>query len=389
MFSIFIAFSLSLDNGLALTPPMGWMAWEQFRCETDCAKHPDSCISENLFVDMIDRLAADGWLEAGYNSINIDDCWSAKDRDENGELYPDQERFPHNITWLANYAHSKGVKLGIYNDYGTLTCAGYPGSEGYLNRDAKTFAKWGVDMLKMDGCYSNTLDLPDAYPGMAHFLNNTGRQILYSCSWPAYNMDMDYEPLPEHCNMWRNYYDIAATWYSVNGIIEKWGSTPEWAKYAGPGHWNDPDQLMIGLKGGELNEVESKTQFAIWAIVAAPLIMSNDLRHIEPWAVKILQNKEVIAVSQDKLGKQGIRITPTTEDKSVWYRELENGEYAVALFNRGSSAADITANFSEFLPSTTWKLRDLYEHQDLGTFTGSYTAKNVPAHGTVILRLTN
>lgn len=177
---LFAAPAFCLDNGLALTPPMGWMAWEQFRCEVDCKKNPKSCISENLFVDMIDRFHDDGWTKFGYEYICIDDCWMGKGRDANGEIYPDPERFPHGIKWLADYAHSKGVKLGIYNDYGTLTCGGYTGSEGYLVRDAKTFASWGVDMLKMDGCYSNIRDQSDGYPAMMHFLNATGRTIMAS-----------------------------------------------------------------------------------------------------------------------------------------------------------------------------------------------------------------
>ena len=153
--------------------------------------------------------------------VNIDDCWMTHDRDENGRLYPDPERFPHGIKWLADYAHSKGVKLGIYNDYGTKTCGGYMGSEGYLQKDAQTFAEWEVDYLKMDGCYSQLLDQNDAYPAMTRFLNETGRKIVYSCSWPAYDMAMDYAPLPPNCNLWRNWDDIECNWRSIKSIIDK------------------------------------------------------------------------------------------------------------------------------------------------------------------------
>ncbi|OHS95043.1 hypothetical protein TRFO_38776 [Tritrichomonas foetus] len=386
MLFVFLGLVLSLDNGLALTPPMGWMAWEQFRCETDCSKYPNDCINENLFVDMIDRIAEDGWLELGYEYVSIDDCWMGKGRDVNGELYPDQSRFPHNITWLAEYAHKKGVKLGIYNDFGTLTCGGYTGSEGYLRVDALTFGKWKVDMLKMDGCYSELINQRDGYPAMTHFLNKTGRPILYSCSWPAYDDKMDYSPLPEHCNLWRNYGDITSSWPTVKTIIDKWGNTPEWAKYAGPGHWNDPDQLMIGLKGGKITKIEGETQMAIWAIVAAPLIMSNDLRQLEDWAKEILQNKEVIEVDQDPLGIQGFRLTENI-DKQVWYRQLSNNEWAVALFNHGESTTDITVTFKDFAPKDTYTLRDLFKHEDIGTISNSYTGKDIPAHGVVFLRL--
>lgn len=388
MFVFLLSTAIALDNGLGLTPPMGWMAWEQFKCQTDCTKYPEDCISERLFVDMIDKIAEDGWLEAGYEYVNIDDCWMGKGRDVNGELYPDQARFPHNITWLSRYAHSKGVKLGIYNDFGTLTCGGYTGSEGYLLTDAKTFAKWEVDMLKMDGCYSELLNQRDGYPAMTHFLNKTGRPIMYSCSWPAYDSSMDYSPLPEHCNLWRNYGDITSTWPVVHAVIDKWGNTPEWAQYAGPGHWNDPDQLMIGLKNGQITEIEGETQMAIWAIVAAPLFMSNDLRKLEPWAKTILQNKEVIAVDQDKAGIAGIRMTPKGENKQVWLRQLSDGHYAVALFNAGETATDISFSFSDLkLPKNTYTLRDLFKHADLGQVTGSYTGTTIPPHGVLFLRL--
>jgi hypothetical protein len=305
--------NLALDNGLALTPPMGWMAWEQYHCILDCEAYPRNCIGEDLFVDMVDRLAEDGWLELGYNMVNIDDCWMSNARDANDELTANSTRFPHGIKWLSDYAHSKGIKLGIYNDYGTETCGGYPGSEGYLEKDAKTFANWEVDYLKMDGCDSPLLDKGDAYPAMHYFLNATGRPIVYSCSWPAYNQSMSYDPLPPHCNLWRNYNDIRSNWTRILQIINIWGTHPQWADYAGPGHWNDPDQIIIGMTPNSwaslLPQSESRTIMSIWAIVAAPLIMSNDLRNITSYARDILMNKEVIDVDQDPLGKAGIRLS--------------------------------------------------------------------------------
>jgi alpha-N-acetylgalactosaminidase len=392
MLAVLLGVAFSLDNGLALTPPMGWMAWEQFHCENNCEKYPKTCISEQLFIDMIDHLAGDGWLEFGYEYINIDDCWMGKGRDANGKIYADQKRFPHGIAWLADYAHKKGVKLGIYNDYGTLTCGGYTGSEGYLRVDAHTFAEWKVDMLKMDGCYSHTLDMADSYPAMMHFLNETGRPIMYSCSWPAYDQKMNYGPLPPHCNLWRNYGDIQGNWNSVKNIMDKWGNTPEWIPYAGPGHWNDPDQLVIGMQKNAwtatLNAAESRTQMSIWSILAAPLIMSNDLRNISTWAKEVLTNKEVIAVDQDKLGKQGRRVTEAGNDAAVWVRELEKGEYAVALQNRGDSTRDITVKFNSFTTSSRLKLRDLWQHKDIGEYTSEYTASSVPAHDVVFFRAT-
>ena len=364
------------------------MQWEQFRCNVDCEKYPKDCISENLFIDMIDRLADDGWIEYGYDMINIDDCWMTHDRDANGKLYPDPQRFPHGIKYLADYAHSKGVKLGIYNDYGKHTCGGYTGSEGYLLDDARTFAEWEVDYLKMDGCYSELLDQHDAYPAMARFLNETGRKIVYSCSWPAYDLDMDYAPLPPNCNLWRNWDDIECNWRSIKSIMDKFGNNTKWAEYAGPGHWNDADMIVAGLKGGTLTEDESKSHFAVWSILASPLIMSNDLRELPAWAVKILRNKEIIAVDQDVMGKQGIRVTPFEEQRSVWARPLANGDIAVALHNHGDEVVDIPLDFAIVGTASKYSIRDLYEHEELGVFTDSYVAKQVPVHGVQMLRMT-
>jgi alpha-N-acetylgalactosaminidase len=392
MLAALLAGSLALVNGLALTPPMGWMTWEQYHCETDCAAHPTTCISESLIVAMIDHLSKDGWLDAGYEYVNIDDCWSGFGRDANGELYPEPIRFPHGIQWLADYAHSKGVKLGIYADIGFQTCGGYTGSKGYHLKDAKTFAKWGIDMLKLDGCNCERVDMADVHPAMSHFLNSTGRPILFSVEWPLYDSEADYSLFPTYFNMWRNYHDIASRWSSVRDVIDKWFNEVGWATFAGPGHWNDPDQLMIGMTPNEwvdgLTPAESRTQFALWAILAAPLVMSNDLRNVTDWGKQILINKEVIAVSQDLGGLQGYRLTPFGNDATVWIRNLISGDFAVALFNRGEAPIDITVKFSAFTQITSFKVRDLYNHADLGAYSGSFTATDVPAHDTVIVRLT-
>ena len=320
--------------------------------------------------------------------INIDDCWMTHDRDEKGRLYPDPERFPHGMKWLADYAHSKGVKLGIYNDYGTHTCGGYTGSEGYLLEDARTFAEWEVDYLKMDGCYSQLLDQHDGYPAMARFLNETGRKIVYSCSWPAYDQEMDYSLLPPNCNLWRNWYDIQSHWHSIKNIIEKFGNETRWADYAGPGHWNDADMIVVGLRGGDLTIDESKSHFALWSILASPLIMSNDLREFPDWARRIVQNKEIIAVDQDVMGKQGIRYTPYEENRQIWARPLANGDWAVALHNHGEEVVDIPFDFKLLGKTSRYAIRDLYEHKDLGEFENTFVAEKVPVHGVQMLRIT-
>ncbi|KAK8794761.1 hypothetical protein WA158_003278 [Blastocystis sp. Blastoise] len=385
---LFVASVFALDNGLALTPPMGWMPWEQYRCTIDCKTHPDGCVNEDLFIKMTDKMVEDGYLEAGYDRINIDDCWSTHERDANHRLVPDPERFPHGMKYVGDYMHSKNIYFGIYNDYGTLTCEGYPGSKGYLEIDAETFASWGVDALKMDGCYSEVLDQMDAYPAMSYFLNATGRPILYSCSWAAYAGSTDnykyYEMLPKYCNLWRNWWDIRPTWASIRQIMTVFGNTSLWFKYAGPGHWNDPDMIVIGMKDG-LNKDESETQMAIWSVLAAPLYMTNDLRNITSWAKEILLNKEVIAVDQDPLGISGYRIGEA-KNEEVWVRQLQNNEWAIVLLNSNDQPATVTTKFSEFTQVKSFALRNLFTHTDLGIFTESYTNEQVPPHGVIMLR---
>ncbi|KAK8803329.1 hypothetical protein WA158_001023 [Blastocystis sp. Blastoise] len=254
-------------------------------------------------------------------------------------------------------------------------------------RDAETFASWNVDYLKMDGCYSNSLDHSDGYPAMAYFLNATGRPIVYSCSWPAYTPDADYSKLAKYCNLWRNWYDIGHSWYSIIHIIDHWGEKTEWAPFAGPGHWNDPDMLVVGMKDG-LNKYESKSQMSIWAIVAAPYLMSNDLRNIDDWARELLINKEVIAIDQDPLGKQGRRLCDTETLNQVWIRDLVNDEYAIALLNKDDKPINITVSFKDFTTKTNLHLRDLWNHKDLGVFETEYTAIDVQPHDTVLLKAT-
>ena len=240
----------------------------------------------------------------------------------------------------------------------------------------------------MDGCYSELLDQSDAYPAMTRFLNETGRKIVYSFSWPAYDMEMDYAPLPPFCNLWRIWDDIECIWLSIKCIMDKFGNETKWAEYAGPGHWNEADMIVAGLKGGSLTEDESKSHFAIWSILASPLIMSNDHRALPEWAVKILRNKEIIAVDQDVMGKQGIRITPFEETRSVWARPLANGDVAVALHNHGEEVVDIPLDFKIIGNKMKYSLRDLYEHEELGEFESRYVAMSVPVHGVQMLRLT-
>lgn len=323
-----------LDNGLALTPPMGWLSWQRYRCNTNCKNDPNNCISEKLYMTMADKLVSEGYRDVGYQYVNIDDCWMAMERDSNGSLVADPDRFPSGIKALADYVHSKGLKLGIYEDFGTKTCGGYPGSKFYLQKDAETFASWGVDMLKLDGCYTDTADMDEGYPLMEFYLNRTGRPILYSCSWPAYIVGHsipDYKKIAKFCNIWRNYGDIDDSWGSVKSIISFYGNDEgNFSQVAGPGNFNDPDMLIIGDYG--LSYDEQRAQMALWAIMASPLFMSNDLAHVPAESKAILQNRRAIAVNQDPLGKQGTRLY-TMGKVEIWSKPLSGGSFAFAFLN--------------------------------------------------------
>lgn len=333
---IFISLIISLyalNNGLALTPPMGWLTWERFRCNIDCVKDPENCISEHLIKKQADRLVKDGYLALGYEYVIIDDCWLATTRDnQTHQLQPDPIRFPNGIKALADYVHSKGLKFGIYEDYGTKTCAGYPGSMDFLQLDAQTFASWGVDYLKFDGCNSNSLQMNKGYPEMSNYLNKTGRPILFSCEWPLYDHLVGYERVSQYCNTWRNWLDVDDKFDSVYGIIDYYATKQgEFSKHQGPGAFNDPDMLVIGNYG--LTVGQSRTQMAMWSLLAAPLIMSTDLTTIQPWAKDILQNRNLIAINQDKLGKMGIKFLLAYPDIDVWHKHLDNYKTAFVMIN--------------------------------------------------------
>ncbi|XP_048400862.1 alpha-galactosidase A isoform X2 [Stegostoma tigrinum] len=329
----------SLDNGLAITPIMGWLHWERFLCNVDCREDPHNCISEKLYMQMADIMATEGWKDVGYNYVCVDDCWLASTRDANHRLQPNPKRFPSGMKKLADYIHSKGLKFGIYQDVGTNTCAGYPGSYGYYELDAQTFADWGVDLLKFDGCNFINLDIMiEGYKNMSLALNKTGRDIVYSCEWPFYLWpfkEPNYTDIKKYCNQWRNDGDINDSWGSVKTIID-WTANHQSliAPVAGPGGWNDPDMLVIGNFG--LSRDQQMTQMALWAIMAAPLLMSNDLRNLDADSKALLQNQYVIAINQDPLGVQGQRVSKL-RNFELWSRPLAGGGFAYATINRAET----------------------------------------------------
>ncbi|CAO1331323.1 unnamed protein product [Diamesa serratosioi] len=373
---VFIALVVSvtsLDNGLAKTPPMGWMSWERFRCITDCDKYPDDCISERLFKEMADVMVRDGYLAAGYEYVNIDDCWAEFERDKSGKMVADKKRFPSGMKALADYIHSKGLKFGLYGDYGTLTCAGYPGSIDHLEIDAKSLAEWDVDFFKFDGCNVETDVMVDGYVKFGQLMNKTGRPIMYSCSWPAYFEHYrkpatipDYEILKKTCNLWRNWRDIDDSWESVLFIADYFSLNQDRvAPHAGPGHWNDPDTLLLGNYG--LSYDQSKAQLAMWAVLAAPFLLSTDLRHVKPEIKELLLNREIIAVDQDAMGIQG-RLEHKANGIEIWSRPIlpivdTFTSYAVAFVNRRNDGAP--SGFAVKLSDIKLNCPSGYQVQDL------------------------
>lgn len=334
--AIYISRGYCLNNGLALTPPMGWMTWERFRCTTDCVASPKDCISEDLVISMAYNMKNLGFLAAGYKYIVIDDCWLNKNRSTDGSLIPDPIRFPNGMPYLSSVIHNLGFQFGIYEDYGTKTCAGYPGSLNFMEQDIKTFVSWGVDYIKLDGCNSNVQSQPLGYAQYSHYLNLTKRPIVFSCSWPAYydvkNINSSLAALLQNsCNLWRMYDDIDDTWSSVLGIINYYKiNYNQFSKWAAPGHWNDPDMLIIGNSG--LNYAQQRVQMGMWAIFAAPLLMSNDLRNISTDSVKLLQNRNILAINQDRLGNQGYFLFEH-DLVQVWRRDLLGNRTAIAVLN--------------------------------------------------------
>jgi len=401
----------ALDNGAALTPPMGWLSWERFACQVDCEAEPYNCISAQLYKDMADRMEADGWKKAGYEYVNVDDCWPASSRDANGLIQADERRFPGGIKALCEYIHTKGLKCGLYTDIGPTTCGGYAalnvtddtGNTQFV-RDMENFASWGIDSLKVDGCNQATSMMPVTYPRLSAALvaagKGEGRPIVYSCSWPAYISNhmtkAVYESLKSNCNMWRNYVDIIDTWGSVKRITKWWQQNQDsLVAVAGPGHWNDPDMILAGNPG--LSQSEYEVQFSLWSIFAAPLLLSNDLRTIDDAAKGLLQNPDVIAVNQDTLGIQGRCISGEVPDgQSVWLRPLAGGDVAVAMFNGHAGVPSTPHNMSisardAGLNMTAFTVYDLLRRRPVGdykpfVFVDTYSAE-VPVSSVHFVRL--
>ncbi|GAA2251498.1 hypothetical protein GCM10010430_38200 [Kitasatospora cystarginea] len=358
----------AIDNGLALTPPMGWNDWNAFGCD----------VSAKLVEQTADRLVSSGLKAAGYQYVNIDDCWLTKSRDVSGNLVPDPVKFPDGIKGVADYVHSKGLKLGIYQSAGTMTCAGYPGSLGHEQQDANSFASWGVDYLKYDNCYNMGLPGKQRYQAMGDALARTGRQIVYSlCNWGEESVASWGGSVG---NLWRTTGDIDASYGRMLSIVHQ---NMPLAASAKPGAWNDPDMLEVG---NGMTPTEDRTEFSLWAEMAAPLIAGTDLRTASPATLAIYGNREVIAVDQDQLGRQGVPVS-TTGGLDVLAKPLADGSVAVTLFNENTAPAVMSTTAAAIgLPRAKgYTLRDLWAHRT--TETAGTISANVPGHGTVMYRV--
>lgn len=374
---------------LAQTPPMGWNSWNTFAGN----------INEQVVRETAEAMIRNGMRDAGYTYIVIDDTWSLKQRDEQGNLVADPAKFPSGMKALGDWLHANGFKFGIYSCAGRMTCGGYPGSWGHEFQDARTFASWGVDYLKYDWCYTETADARDAYKRIRDALYAAGRPVVLSiCEWGT---SKPWEWAQDVGHLWRTTGDIYDSYDGKKGWEVGWkrildlqyelvpsSTGPDGiAKYAGPGHWNDPDMMEVGSSG--LTFAESRAHFGLWAILAAPLMAGNDVRNMSEEIRALLTDRDVIAINQDRLGKQGYRVLAAPSDNiEIWVRELENKEWAVALLNTSPEEEELTADWSYFhwFLHGNHEIRDVWTKQVVGDTSRPYVAR-VASHDIALLRL--
>ena len=363
--------SLCVGQPLAQTPPMGWNSWNKF----------EEKVNAQVVKEIADAMISSGMKDVGYVYVNIDDTWEGK-RDAQGVLQPN-EKFP-DMKALADYVHSKGLKIGIYSSPGPKTCAGFEGSYQHEEQDARTWAAWGIDYLKYDWCSAKDVykidDMPAVYKKMSDALKAAGRPIVFSLC--QYGLHKVWEwSAASGGNLWRTTGDIEDSWKSMStiGFDKQTGLE----KYAGPGHWNDPDMLEIG--NGRMDSVEYRTHMSLWAMLAAPLLAGNDLRSMDDETKQILTNPEIIAIDQDKLGNQGYRIAKEGRTET-WVKPLEGGDLAVALFNRDDRPQLMMAKWTDLGLKGNHRVRDVWAHADRGKIKDLYEAE-VSAHGAVVIRV--
>jgi alpha-galactosidase len=383
------------SNGLALTPPLGWSSWNNFGED----------INEQLLIETIDAMVANGMRDAGYVFVNLDDGWQRyKGSRRDHPLEIDPVKFPHGIAYLADYAHARGMKLGIYSGPGQETCAGYTGSEGHEAQDAEMFARWGVDHLKYDACCSHRdapkTELQRIFRTMADALMMQKRGIVLHachCGWG----DIWEWAAALGANHWRigqdisddfNYPDNREGYYF--DVLDQLDRGVGIEKYSGPGHWNDYDMLIVGLNGmskqlvgSGASNTEYRTHFSLWAMVSSPMLVGADVRHLDADSLETLLNREVIAVSQDPSGSVATKVRDDG-DLEVFAKELADGSMAVLLLNRGAATADMTFSPRRDLqsPMDRYSVRDLWQHRDLGSYDIPFTAE-VQSHEAKVYRI--
>jgi alpha-galactosidase len=367
----------ALDNGLARTPPMGWNSWNKFACDG---------LNEKVIRDTADQIASNGMKEAGYQYVNLDDCWQVS-RDAQGNIVVDASKFPSGIKALADYVHAKGLKLGIYTDAGTKTCAGRPGSMGHEYQDATQYAEWGVDYVKVDWC--NTLPGQGAESSYTLFRNAiaaSGRPMVFSiCEWGSNKPWLWAGPVG---NLWRATDDIQDCWdckkpWGGVGVVQILDLMDGLQTYSGPGHWNDPDMLEVG--NGGMTTDEDRAHFSMWALFSAPLLVGTDLTRMSAETKATLLNRDVIAIDQDPAGFQGHRVKKDG-DLEVWSKQLADGGRAVVLLNRSAATAPISVAWTDigYPNSISANVRDLWSKKNFPSQKGSYSAQ-VPSHAAVMI----
>lgn len=379
---------------LADAPQMGWNSWNKFQGNID----------ENIIKTIADAMVSTGLRDAGYLYINMDDCWHGE-RDENGFIQANKKRFPHGVKWLADYVHSKGLKLGIYSDCGSKTCAGMPGSLGHEYQDALQYARWGIDYLKEDWCNTTNINAKGAYQLMSDALRSAGRPVFHSmCEWGD---NMPWRWARDIGHSWRIGPDIwcsfdslrvfpTYTQYSVMNCIAK---NDTLRQYAGRGHWNDPDMLEVG--NGMTNN-EDRAHFTMWCMMASPLIIGNDIRYMSKNTKEILLNKEMIEVDQDSLCVQGYHHS-NIKGLQIWFKPLYNGDWAMTILNTTKKPVTYGINWQNFNFKDTqvsdkstdfdkieYNVRNLWLHKSDGKTSTENSVERtitVPSHDVISYRL--
>jgi|ERR1043165_3012392 alpha-galactosidase len=383
---------IEIGDKLCLTPPMGWNSWNVFT----------NTLDEKLVVEITDAMVSSGMRDLGYQYINMDDYWHAPSRAEDGKPVADPVKFPHGIKWLSDYVHSKGLKLGIYSDAGDKTCGKCFGGFQHEEIDAKVYAEWGVDLLKYDFCFVpfKKSEALSRYKKMGDALKSSGRSIVYSlCNWGFFR------PWTWGESVGGNY------WRTTPDIVDVWNGSPFWYgsfmsimkrqtkldKYAGPGHWNDPDMMIVGNYGqgkatgggGKykgMTDLEYQTHMSLWCMLNAPLLSSCDLRSMNEPTKNILLNSEILAISQDEKGEQAKLVSKTN---GVWLfrKNLKDGSVAVAVFNTSKKEKkfDLTAKAIDLNGEFTAK--DVWKHASAGTLKESMPL-TLKGHETIVLKLT-